>query len=54
LSKGYRVYTKNGNKIDETEPEKGKYIGWSKKFDEEINVTSPRIAQRDTMAKKFY
>lgn len=35
----YRVYQENGSKVDE----KGKFEGWSNRFDEWLSIYSPRI-----------
>jgi hypothetical protein len=35
----YRVYQENGSKSDE----RGKYEGWSNRFDEWISIYSPKV-----------
>lgn len=35
----YRIYQENGTKSDE----KGKFEGWSSRFDEWVSIYSPRI-----------
>ena len=47
----YRTYNEKGDKIDS---EGRRYSGWSQKYDEWINVTSPRIHPKDKFSKKLY
>jgi hypothetical protein len=46
---GYRVYTPNGEKFDE----RGRYNGWSNKYDEWISRRSPRLAPIYSYARKW-
>jgi len=45
---GMRVYVPNGSKEDD----RGKYDGWSDKFDEKIPLYSPRIQKYMTLSSK--
>jgi len=45
----YRVYQEDGGKSDEI----GNFRGWSKKYDEWLNVHDPRIQKYDSMAKRY-
>lgn len=47
---GYRIYDPKGDKVDSN----GRYFGWTKKFDEWLNVHSPRIHKKNFMVNKFY
>jgi hypothetical protein len=46
---GMRIYTPNGQRSDE----RGKFDGWSEKFDEKIPVYSPRLCAFNTMSSKM-
>lgn len=45
---GMRVYCEDGHRTDE----RGKYEGWSDRFDEEIPIYSPRICPLNTVSSK--
>ena len=46
---GFRVYDPTGNKYDEI----GVYRGWSSRYDEWINVQSPRVTQYCQVARRW-